>query len=54
MPDGLWMILFLIGIVIVITIVRVRQYMRRSEELWQEADKSKLRKWDDDDDWDGD
>jgi hypothetical protein len=26
--------------------------MRRSEQQWRKVDKSKLREWDDDDDWD--
>jgi len=26
--------------------------MRRSDEQWREVDKSKLREWDDDDEWD--
>jgi hypothetical protein len=52
MPEGLWPILLLIAIVIIYTIAKVRQYMRESEEQWRKVDKSKLREWDDDDDWD--
>lgn len=51
MPKGLLPILVLIAMVIVYTIVKVVQYMRRSEEQWEEVDKSKLREWEDDDDW---
>lgn len=51
MPKGLLPILVLIAIVIVYTVAKVIQHMRRSEEQWQEVDKSKLREWDDDDDW---
>jgi hypothetical protein len=49
MPEGLWPILVLIALVIVYTIAKVRQHMRKSEEQWQQVDKSKLREWDDDD-----
>ncbi len=47
----LWIILFIVA-VIVYTIGKVIQHNRRSEEQWREVDKSKLRQWDDDDDWD--
>ncbi len=52
MPEGLWLILLFIGVVIVYTIAKVIGYMRQSEEQWQQVDKSKLKEWDDDDDWD--
>lgn len=49
MPEGLWPILALIVLVIVYTVAKVIQHMRKSEEQWQQVDKSKLREWDDDD-----
>ena len=49
MPDGLWLLLAFIAIVGVYTISKVRQYMKKSEEQWQQVDKSKLREWEDDD-----
>lgn len=49
MPEGLWPILVLIALVIVYTVAKVMQHMRKSEEQWQQVDKSKLREWDDDD-----
>jgi len=49
MPEGLWPILVLILLVIVYTVAKVFQHMRKSEEQWQQVDKSKLREWDDDD-----
>lgn len=52
MPDGLMLLLIFIAGVIVWTIARVVQLNRRSEEQWRETDKSKLREWQDDDDWD--
>ena len=52
MPDTLlWIIIFIVA-VIVYTIGKVIQHNRRSEEQWREVDKSKLREWDDDDNWD--
>ena len=50
MPEGLWPILLLIVVVIIYTIAKVFQYMRESEEQWRKVDKSKLRKWEDEDD----
>jgi hypothetical protein len=49
MPDGLLPILVLIVVVIVYTIAKVVQSARKSDEQWQQVDKSKLRQWDDDD-----
>ena len=49
MPEGLWPILVLIALIIVYTVAKVMQHMRKSEEQWQQVDKSKLREWDDDD-----
>lgn len=51
MPEGLLPILVLIAVVIIYTIAKVIQYVRLSEEQWKEVDKTKLREWDDDDDW---
>ena len=48
MPEGLWPILVLIVLVIVYTVAKVFQHMRKSEEQWQQVDKSKLKEWDDD------
>lgn len=49
MPDGLWPVLGIIALVIIYTIAKVVQHMRRSEEQWREVDKSKLKEWVDDD-----
>ena len=51
MPEGLVPILVLITVVIIYTIAKVVQHVRRSEQQWRQADKSKLREWDDADDW---
>jgi hypothetical protein len=46
---NLWSVSILILIVIVWVIVKVRYYMRVSEEQWRRVDKSRLVKWDYDD-----
>ncbi len=52
MSNTLLLILIFIGCVIVYVIAQVVFYVRRSNQQWEEADKSKLREWeDDDDDW---
>ncbi len=51
MPDGLLFLLILIAAVVLYTIVRVIQYARLSEKQWRQVDKSKLKEWQDDDDW---
>ncbi len=50
MPDGLWPVLILIALVLIYVIVKIREYMRVSEEQWKKVDKSKLREWDDEED----
>ena len=49
MPDGLLPILVFIAVVIIYTIAKVIDYSRQSDEQWRDVDKSKLRKWEDDD-----
>ena len=51
MPDPLLLLLIFIAGVVVVTIVRVIQLNRLSRKQWREVDKSKLREWEDDDDW---
>lgn len=48
MPNGLIFLLIMIALIIVYTIAKVLQYIRLSEEQWQQVDKSKLKEWDDD------
>ncbi len=48
MPDGLTYLLLFIAVVVIYTIAKVVSYMRKSEWQWQQVDKSKLRKWEDD------
>ncbi len=51
MPDGLLILLLFIAGVVVYTIAKVVQLKRQSERQWEQVDKSKLKEWDDDEDW---
>lgn len=50
MPDGLWIVLAIIAAIIVYTLAKVFSLVRKSEQQWEDVDKSKLREWDDEDD----
>lgn len=52
MPNTLILILIMIAAIIVYTIAKVISYNRLSEQQWKKVDKSKLKEWDDEDDWD--
>lgn len=49
MSERLWPVLVLLALFIAWVISKVVFYARKSEEQWREADKSKLRAWEDDD-----
>ncbi len=49
MPDGLLPVLLIVAAIIVYVIAKVVQNVRKSEQQWEQVDKSKLRIWDDDD-----
>jgi hypothetical protein len=51
MPGGLIFLLIMIAVIVIYTIAKVLQYMRLSDEQWQQVDKTKLKEWDDDDEW---
>jgi len=51
MPGGLIFLLIMIAVIVIYTIAKVLQYMRLSDEQWQQVDKTKLKEWDDDEDW---
>ncbi len=51
MPKGLIFLLIMIAVIIVYTIARVVELQRKSERQWKEVDKSKLKEWDEEDDW---
>ena len=49
MLEGLLPILLIVAAIIVYVIAKVVQNVRKSEQQWEQVDKSKLRIWDDDD-----
>jgi len=51
MPSGLILLLIMIALIVIYTIAKVLEYMRLSDEQWREVDKSKLKQWEDDDEW---
>lgn len=51
MPDGLTFLLVFIAVVVIYTIAKVVGYMRQSDRQWNQVDKSKLKEWNDDDEW---
>ena len=51
MPGGLIFLLIMIAVIVIYTIAKVLQYMRLSDEQWRQVDKTKLKEWDDDEDW---
>jgi hypothetical protein len=52
MSGSLIFLLLIIAAIIVYTIAKVVSLNRLSEQQWEEVDKSKLKEWDDEDDWD--
>ena len=50
MHEGLWPVLAIIALVAVYTVAKVIENVRKSEQQWREVDKSKLRRWEDEDD----
>ena len=53
MPKGLIFLLVMIAVVIIYTIAKVVSLNRLSEQQWEQADKSKIKEWDDDE-WEQD
>lgn len=51
MTDGLWIAIAIIAVVVCYTAAKVVSYARKSERQWDEVDKSKLKVWDDDEQW---
>ena len=49
-PEGLVPVLILIAVIVIYTIAKVIERIKKSEQQWRDADKSKLREWDDEDD----
>ena len=51
MSEGFWPVVLIVAGVIVWVAGKVLDAMRRSERQWREVDKSKLKEWEDDEDW---
>ena len=49
--EGFWPVLLIVALVIVWVAAKVVDSARKSERQWREVDKSKLKEWQDDDDW---
>jgi hypothetical protein len=51
MGEGFWAVALVIAAVLVYVVAQVIFYARKSRQQWREVDRSKLRKWEDEDDW---
>ncbi len=51
MSDGFWPVVLIILFIIAWVLAKVIAYARKSEQQWREVDKSKLKEWEDDDEW---
>ncbi len=51
MPDGLWPVLLIIIFVVAWVVSKVITYSRISDQQWRDVDKSKLKTWNDDEEW---
>ena len=47
---SIWLAFLLVGAVLIYVIAKVISNMRQSEKDWQQVDKTKLKKWEDDED----
>lgn len=50
MPEGLLPILLIIAGIILYALIKIVENVRKSEQQWEQVDKSKLKEWDDEDD----
>ncbi len=51
MAEGFWIAAVIVVAVLLYVVVKVLYYARLSRKQWHEVDRSKLREWEDDDDW---
>ena len=51
MGEGFWAVALVIAAVLVYVVAQVIFYSRKSRQQWREVDRSKLRKWEDEDEW---
>jgi hypothetical protein len=50
MSDELQLALAVLAVFVVYVVAKVRSYMRQSKADWQQVDRTKLKKWDDEED----
>ena len=50
MDDVYWPVILIAVVVIVYVIAKVVFYIRKSEQQWQQVDKTKLKEWEEEDD----
>lgn len=51
MSEGFWIVIAIIVAVTIYVLAKVVFYARRSEQQWSEVDKTKLKDWDDEEEW---
>ena len=51
MSEGFWAVLAIIAVIVVYVMAKIVYYVRRSDEQWSEVDKTKLKEWEDDEEW---
>jgi len=51
MSDGFWPVVLITVFIIAWVLAKVVTLARKSEQQWREVDKSKLKAWEDDDEW---
>ena len=52
MPKEFWIALVVLIVFAVFTAAKIYSYIRHSRVQWSQVDKTKLKEWSDDDDWD--
>ena len=51
MDDRFWIAVLIIAAFACYVVAKIIAYMRKSDRDWQRVDKSKLKTWDDDEEW---
>jgi hypothetical protein len=51
MGEGFWSVMAIIAAVVLYVAAKVVFYIRKSRQQWREVDRSKLREWEDEDEW---
>ncbi len=51
MSEGFWPVILIIVVIIAWVLAKIYSNVKKSERQWREVDKSKLKEWQDDDEW---